>query len=217
MKLQIPHPLEPFVILQGFGVNGAYYQAHGINIKGHNGLDLKAYHGQPIYAVHDGTALYQVDSGQGHGVILITDVPYDYEGSEEFGYSGGTSLLKTVYWHMCDPIKEPKFKSPIADKGAVQIKKGDLLGYADSTGFSTSDHLHFAIKPVAKIGENLYTWGNTLNSNGYSGCIDPMPYFESQIYVQELQAKKISLMRQLLTLLYQKYKIITGTDYPNQT
>ncbi len=58
MKFTISNPITPFVILQPFGVNGDYYQAHGINIKGHNGLDLKADHGQPVYATHDGMALY---------------------------------------------------------------------------------------------------------------------------------------------------------------
>lgn len=192
MKFQIAHPIEPFVILQQFGVNGDYYRAHGINIAGHSGIDLKASHGQPVYATHDGVALYQVDSGGGHGVVVITNDQYDY--------MNGQAYFKTIYWHFCDPLKEPKFKSPLADKSGVPVKKGDLLGYADSTGFSTGDHLHFGLKPVGK-GENLYTWGNLEQDNGYMGAIDPLPYFENQTdIIFELEQKKISLIKQALDL-----------------
>lgn len=196
MKFIISHPIEPFVLIQGFGVNGDYYQAHGINIKGHNGLDLRASHGQPIYAAHDGTALYEVDDNQGHGVVLITNEQYDYNADQVY--------MKTIYWHLCNPIKEPRFASPLFNKSATLIKKGDLLGYADSTGFSTGDHLHFGLKPVTKIGENLFTWGVLEPSNGYMGCIDPTPYFEDvRPIIQDLEVKKVSLIRQALLLAQQ--------------
>ncbi len=208
MKFQINHPIEPFVVIQGFGVNGAYYQAHGINIKGHNGLDLQASHGQPVYATHDGTALYEVDANQGHGVVVITDDYYDYVGSDVFGYEGGNALMKTIYWHFCDPIKEPQFASPLSTGGARRVKKGDLLGYADSTGFSTSDHLHFAVKPVVAGKENLFTSGPLIPMNGYSGCIDPTPYFENNI--ESLKAEKISLLKQALSLAYQLLAKLTN-------
>lgn len=193
MKFLISNPVTPFVILQKFGVNGDYYRAHGINIAGHNGLDLKTYHGQPIYATHDGTALYQVDSLGGHGVVVITKELYEFEDRE--------TPFKTIYWHLCNPVTEPKFASPIANKGAVDVKKGDLIGYANSTGFSTGDHLHFAVKPLAKVGENLYTWGPLNSDNGYNGCVDPLPYFEDQsAWVEDLQEKRISLVHIALNL-----------------
>lgn len=202
-RFKISHPIEPFVVTQGFGVNGDYYRAHGINILGHNGLDLKALHGQPVYATHDGTALYEVDANQGHGVVLITNEMYDYQDSQTY--------FKTIYWHFCDPIKEPKFASPLATGGARPIKKGDLLGYADSTGFSSADHLHFAVKPVAKVGENLWTWGPVDKDNGYMGCIDPTPYFEDQDNtIYELEQKKIGLLKQALALAQELLRRLTS-------
>lgn len=37
-KLELWFPVRPWKITQGFGVNGDYYRANGINIAGHNGL-----------------------------------------------------------------------------------------------------------------------------------------------------------------------------------
>jgi murein DD-endopeptidase MepM/ murein hydrolase activator NlpD len=194
MKFKIYNPVEPFVVLQPFGVNGEYYRSHGINILGHNGLDLQAYHGQPVYAAHDGLALYQVDSGQGHGVVVITKDSYEYEDR--------LTPFKTIYWHLCSASMDGgKFQSPIANKGALEVKKGDLLGYADSTGFSTGDHLHFAVKPLAKVGENLYTWGPLNADNGYNGCVDPMPYFANANLPDEKEELKAKIEFAQLALI----------------
>lgn len=164
MKLELKHPLKVFKITQRFGnINPELY-----GNAGHNGIDCYAPHGTPIYASHDGFASYQVDGGGGHGVVVITDKEYDYNNSQ--------SYFKTIYWHMVDPLKEPKYKSPIADKtGFVPVKAGDLIGYADNTGKSTGSHLHYGLKPVAK-GENWGTWYNTAQNNGYFGAIDPEPF-----------------------------------------
>ncbi len=124
--------------------------------------------------------------------------------NDKFDYLDDQAYFKTIYWHFCDPIKEPKFASPLSTGGAKPVKKGDLLGYADSTGFSSGDHLHFAVKPVAKVGENLFTWGPLDPNNGYNGCVDPMPYFEDQSnIIYDLQQKKVALLIQALNLAQQ--------------
>lgn len=169
MKLSLYYPVTPIHFNQYFGQNlNPIYKKEGL--PGHNGIDFMASHGQPIYASHDGWASFQIDSAGGHGVVLITDQQFD-DGN------GGQCYFKTIYWHMCDGLKEPKFQSPIADKtGFVKVSRGDLLGYADSTGQSTGDHLHFGLKKVAQ-GENWGTWYNLEQNNGYQGAIDPAPYF----------------------------------------
>lgn len=182
------YPVRPYAINQPFGVNGAYYQAHGINILGHNGLDLRAAHGQPVWAAHDGMAYFETDSNQGEGVVIVS--------SDTFDYKNGQVFFKSVYWHLCDYAKEPKFKSPVLDwqqknggKG-MAVKRGDVIGYADSTGLSTGDHLHFSIKPVALAASvvaedaaddlRIGMYQNVEGSNGYTGAIDPTPYFNGQ-------------------------------------
>ncbi len=177
MKLKLDYPVAPFITTQPFGVNGEYYRAHGINVDGHNGLDLQTYHGQPIYAAHDGRAYYTDNDGnEGDGVVIIT--------TRRFDWDDGKDYFKTIYWHLCDPHKEPQLASPvyrwrISTKGqGMPVVAGQLIGYADNTGFSSGDHLHFGLKPVA-AGENPMDWWNIEQNNGYGGAIDPAPYFPS--------------------------------------
>lgn len=158
MKLELFFPVKPWPLTQVFGVNPDLYKQFGI--KGHNGLDIKTYHGQQVYAAHDGTVVYAgMDGKEGVGVVLRTD--------EEKEYAGGTAFFKSIYWHLINNV-------PV--RVGQKVKTGDLIGYADNTGYSTGDHLHFALKPQAK-GENDWTWDNVLQNNGYNGAIDPTPYF----------------------------------------
>ncbi len=68
----------------------------------------------------------------------------------------------------------------------MPIKRGDLIGFADNTGFSTGDHLHFGLKPIKTANggpispEDATDVGNYQNLeqlNGYAGAIDPSPYY----------------------------------------
>lgn len=185
MKLQLYYPVKPLYITQKFGETAflPYYNANGIHFKGHNGIDMVAHHGEPIYASHDGVAYYEIDSGQGHGVVIRSN--------EQFEYNGGLAYFKTIYWHMCDSIKEPKYKSPIEghsiDGEGIAVKAGDLIGYADTTGLSSGDHLHFGLKPQAQEGEPSFTWYNLAQDNGYTGAIDPQPYFNG-IFAVDINA-----------------------------
>ncbi len=180
MKFSISYPLRPFVVTQQFGVNGDYYRAHGVNIIGHNGLDLQAYHGQPIYAAHDGVAFYEVDGSAGYGVVLVSQDKWDYLSD---AYVHQVSF-KTIYWHLCDSTLEPQFKSPIEGNSGIFLKRGDLIGYADNTGLSTGDHLHFGLKPVLSSDEPPFVWASADYANGYLGAIDPTMYFDGT-YVGE--------------------------------
>ena len=167
MKLHLEKPLKEWFVTQKFGnSNPTLY-----GTMGHNGMDLRAKHGTPIYASHDGFASYQVDGGGGHGVVIISDKEYE-------GVDGVTSFWKSIYWHLVDPLKEPKYASPFADKtGFTPVKTGDLIGYADNTGKSTGSHLHFGLKPVAQ-GEYWGSWYNSNQNNGYYGAVNPEPYLD---------------------------------------
>lgn len=230
MKFELYYPVSPARLNQGFGVNGEYYRANGINISGHNGIDLMAYHGQPVYAAHDGTAFYEQDDSSGDGVVIVSDDSFDYVSKN---CPTGFAHFKTIYWHLCDPLKEPKYASPIffaaghhvnSGKG-VKVKAGDLIGYADSTGFSGGDHLHFGLKPVSAgvplddawqdapdvgIGQ----WENIEDGNGYLGSINPTPYFNGFFAPQAGQV--VSLREKLLALLRQYLFQLQHAPAPSQ-
>jgi murein DD-endopeptidase MepM/ murein hydrolase activator NlpD len=209
MKLSLIYPVNSVHITQGFGANPQMYSdpRYG-GIKGHNGLDFLTTHGQPVYATHDGVAYYEYDGNQGEGVVLRTDKEYDSP--------DGPCYYKTIYWHLCDSILEPQFTSPIykavgykpdqtgVSQLGVVVKCGDLLGYADNTGASTGDHLHFGLKPQLQ-NESNGAWYNTEQKNGYNGAIDPMPFFNKHtpLYIQTLY-KLVDAYKALLELLTKK-------------
>jgi murein DD-endopeptidase MepM/ murein hydrolase activator NlpD len=179
MKLILQSPLKTTLhINQYFGQNATnLYKSEGL--PGHNGIDFSATHGQPVYATHNGRAYFEIDQGGGHGVVLISDQMYNYLNTQ--------AQYKTIYWHFCDSLKEPQFRSPIQDfVFGKDVKTGDLLGYADSTGASTGDHLHFGLKPVAANGESQNSWYNIEQNNGYMGAIDPFQYFDPSLHLVPL-------------------------------
>lgn len=193
MKIELSYPVDNPVITQVFGANAQFYSDPKFGgIIGHNGIDFEAFMGQPVYATHNGSASYQVDNSSGHGVVIISE----------------TSDFKTIYWHLCDPIKYPQFASPVANKGFMPVCNGDLIGYADNTGASTGTHLHFGLKPVAP-GENPGIWFNTEQNNGYNGAINPMPYFDHSTPVQiKLMKKEIGFLEQVVALLKKKIGLL---------
>lgn len=173
-------PVKPLHVNQPFGVNPDIYKQFGLN--GHNGIDLMATHGQPVYAAHDGTCYPEIDTNQGNGVVIRTDT--------EFNYNGTPVHFKTIYWHLV--------KADAIVKTGQKVKAGDLIGYADSTGFSTGDHLHFGLKPQA-WNENDWVWYNVEQTNGFLGAVDPTPYLNGFFAVAATRI--FGLYRQIIALL----------------
>ncbi len=160
-KLELWYPLDGAVIInQAFGVKSDYYRLNGIDIIGHNGIDFYALHGDVVRAAHDGEVVYSgIDNKEGCGVVIRTLDPVSY--------NGGSAYMKTIYWHLVKNV-------PVRVGQRVHI--GDIIGYADNTGLSTGDHLHFGLKPQAP-GELAESYFNIEQKNGYAGAIDPMLYF----------------------------------------
>lgn len=159
--MKLKNPIEPFVLNYPFGYVNSYYTNQGM--LGHNGVDLRAEHGQPVYAAHAGTCYLEIDSNGGNGVVIYSD--------EQFEFEGKMCFYKTIYWHL--------MKDNTAVEYSQKVKAGDLIGYADSTGISSGTHLHFGLKPVAQ-GEPAFTWYNVAQNNGYKGAIDPISFMDTK-------------------------------------
>lgn len=183
MNFKIFYPVKPASITQYFGANPAMYAdpKYG-GIRGHNGVDFRALHGQPIYATHPGICYPEIDDHGGNGVVIRSDQSYDYNGQQVY--------FKTIYWHLTD--------SNAVVKTGQHVKAGDLIGYADNTGASTGDHLHFGLKPQA-WNESDWTWYNTEQTNGFLGAIDPQPFWNG--YCAEDAQKVIMIMQKLIDLI----------------
>ena len=168
-KFTLQKPLKEWKINQEFGKNfNTFYTEMGM--KGHNGIDFYALDSTEVYATHDGRVTFTgYDGAGGLGVVIRTTEKFDYYNTDTGKLE--PSYFKTIYWHLK--------KDTIKVTGGQTVKAGDLIALADNTGRSTGAHLHFGLKPIQK-GENAWTWYNLEPSNGYSGAIDPMPYFEIQ-------------------------------------
>ena len=90
--------------------------------KDHNGIDLAAPEGTPVYAVKDGYAAYCIEKDETFGNYIIL--------------SHDTGKMTSVYAHL----------SRICINQYDFIRKGDIIGYVGHTGMATGDHLHFEIR-----------------------------------------------------------------------
>lgn len=87
----------------------------------HNGIDIAASLGTPIYAASAGKVVGVGDNGE-----------YAYGKWIAIDHANG---LTTLYGHL---------SLQLVSKGAI-IKNGQKIGYMGSTGFSTGSHLHFTV------------------------------------------------------------------------
>lgn len=92
---------------------------------GHNGADMLAPAGTPIYAATAGVVRASAESIGGYGVCVMID-----------GVVGG-QRVQTTYGHMIYGSRQVQAGQTVA--------AGQLIGYVGSTGRSTANHLHFEV------------------------------------------------------------------------
>ena len=180
--IKLLRPLKSNFITQKFGENlNPIYAQEGM--KGHNGTDFRAIDGEEI-------RFNAFTRGQ---VVHLSNSPTYGIGVTVLVISEGQAY-KLIYWHLKDyVVKEGDY-----------LDSGDLLGHADNTGISTGTHLHFGMYPCVLEGTE---WVNdpAINSNGYQGAVDAMPYL-TNIYVLDylsMQAQAISTLQKLIELVKQ--------------
>jgi len=146
-------PLEVCYVTQPFGVNFIdFYKQWGL--KGHNGVDLRAGSGTPVYAVCDGKVEFCKDSGYGNGAWITTKAEGDY-------------YYEIVYAHLKEFFGKERW-----------VTAGEQIGYADNTGiYTTGDHLHFGIRERLCKDKSIVDI-----NNGYLGWEDPSPYFQDKAW-----------------------------------
>lgn len=198
-KLSLSIPVNPFHINQGFGASPEYYakfhDRFGNPYKGHDGCDLMAVHGEPVYAALAGVATYSTDSAGGVGVTINSDEALDYD--------GGTCWWQMLHWHLVGTT-DPAYPQPFI--GSKHVEEGELIGYADNTGApyeSSGDHLHWSIKPCDKNYNLLFP------ANGFNGAIDQTPYLNG-MYAKDLPKNKVILAAEIP--LYQKILSLIGLE-----
>ncbi len=106
---------------------GARLDPYTADRKMHEGLDIAAAVGQPVYAPSDGTVVFAGLDG-GYGNVLVID----------HGYG-----VKTRYGHL----------SAILVRAGARVGRGDKVALVGSTGRSTGPHLHYEVR-VDGVPEN---------------------------------------------------------------
>lgn len=86
----------------------------------HPGLDIGAPQGTPIFSTGDGVIVRVEYKSNGYGLNVVVDHGYGY---------------KTLYAHM----------SIIEAKVGQKVKRGEVVGYVGSTGYSTCPHVHYEV------------------------------------------------------------------------
>ena len=89
-------------------------------MKMHEGLDIAARTGTPIYATADGV-VSRAETSPGYGKLVVVDHGYGY---------------RTYYAH----------NSKIFVKVGQRIKRGDKLAAVGNTGTSTGSHVHYEVR-----------------------------------------------------------------------
>jgi len=132
-------PIRSGVITDGFGM-----RFHPILRKRimHEGIDIVADYGTPVYATGDGTVSYVGPRG-GYGNALEID--------HGFGYS-------TVYGHLSKPMV----------REGQKVRRGQVIALSGNSGLSTGPHLHYeVIRNGVHVDPTSYFFtGRDYNENG---------------------------------------------------
>ena len=195
--MSITNPIKGFIkqktpigsITQNFGENPALYMA-AVGIKSHNGIDIIAPWGTPVYAVTD-------------GVVVETK-------TEQSGFGMHVRFLSAkqewTYGHL----------SRIDVKGGQKILAGQQIGLMGNTGFVVSDvnalgywvkgsnkysgtHLHLSCRDYSnRTSAWKYTTGEDgiavkNYNNGWNGCYDFSDQFNPDSNLGDIEIKKREL------------------------
>jgi len=114
----------------------------------HHGQDFSAPMNTPIHATGAGRIIYLgYDKGLGNFIRI------------DHGYG-----FQTIYGHL----------SRFNTNSGQNVKRGDVIGFSGSTGYSTGPHLHYEIHLYGKYQNPLYFFGDDLTEDEYLDMIDTL-------------------------------------------
>ena len=113
--------------------------------RNHNGLDLTADMGTPVYATGDGVVIHAKYNG-GYGNVIFLSHGYGFE---------------SRYAHLS------RFKVIAGQR----VKRGELIGYVGNTGLSTNSHLHYEVLYNNKWINPIYFMYRDLSQSEYNELI----------------------------------------------
>ena len=121
--LRLPLDSNSFWVSSEFGKRKNPFSGE---LKNHNGIDLAAEEGTPVYAIKDGAVYAAIENDPEFGNYIIL--------------SHDQGKMTSVYAHL----------SKIRPERYQYVKKGEVIGYVGQTGMATGPHLHFEIRQGGK-------------------------------------------------------------------
>ena len=115
-------------------------------VRPHEGIDLSARRGTPIYATADGVVLQAGYRAGGFGKKVLLD--------HGFGY-------RTLYGH-CDEVLV---------KPGQEVKRGEVIARVGSTGLSKAPHLHYEVHVNGRPVDPINYYANDLSPEEYDRMI----------------------------------------------
>lgn len=131
-QLALRFPVEPVTITDDYGMR--WHPITG-EYRMHNGTDFAARMGQAVHAAEDGVVLVADWEGSYGNAVIISH-----------GNLGGRTV-STLYAHNSELLVSP----------GQQVKRGDVIARAGSTGWSTGPHCHFEVR-VNGTPDNPLDW-----------------------------------------------------------
>ncbi|HOM33086.1 MAG TPA: peptidoglycan DD-metalloendopeptidase family protein [Candidatus Paceibacterota bacterium] len=134
-------PIRNAYVTQGYGETSdaqKFYSSGNYKSPSHNGIDIRASVGTPIYAAEDGKV-----------VAAGNQDNYCYKGSYgRFIVIEHNNNLTTLYGHL----------SLISVNVGETVKRGQIIGYSGNSGFTTGPHLHFTVyySPTFRMSKSNY-------------------------------------------------------------
>lgn len=132
----------------------------------HNGIDLRAPIGTPVYAVADGMVEVAKNNPGGYGLYVVIN---------------HKDIFGSLSAHLSQYNVSPGQK----------VKAGDIIGLSGNTGDSTGPHLHFEIR----LGEYSTFWTKCPSDDTiYMYCINPLTFMNRVLMRQNMtpeEAKEV--------------------------
>lgn len=125
-------PLDNVNITQGWGADPAFYRQYGQ--QGHNGIDLGAPAGTPVYAAEAGTVVYEGWGGKN-------------------GWVGKEAGIHVLIRHAGLVTNYAHLSGTVINSGQ-SVAKGQHIGYVGATGVAYGAHLHFEAFPLTPNFDN---------------------------------------------------------------
>ncbi len=115
-------------------------------VRPHEGIDLSARRGTPIYATADGKVLQAGYRAGGFGKKVLLDHGYGY---------------RTLYGHCDEVLVQP----------GQEVKRGEVIARVGSSGLSKAPHLHYEVHVNGRPVDPINYYANDLSPEEYDRMI----------------------------------------------